>query len=265
MQELLLAAGVLLVLQSAVTAHKLVWFASCPKPEGMPGFNFTAFQNAWYVRNRVKTGSSCLVDAFYQEDGTLKYKEKQLSKTINSIINFDSDMVPVEGKEAKYEVEYSTFLPDSILTVLDTDYNSYAVLFVCQDWPWSLFCRKSGSILVRSLEEELDFESMYQLLEENGVDRDDIDMIDHTDCATAEEANFVFNIDGVNVGLGGKIGGQITDSLGKLHDIINTKDEEPREHHEDIDNSEEADVSDEESDDVTGANVEYNMDYNEIK
>lgn len=254
MWELLLAA-VLLVLQSAVSAHKLVWFASCPKPEGMPGFNFTAFQNGWYVRNRVKTGSSCLVDAFYQEDGIMKYKEKQLSKTISSIINFDSDMIPISGEEAKYEVEYSSFLPNSIMTVLDTDYNSYAVLFVCQDWPWSLFCRKSGSILVRSLEDELDFEPMYNLLEENGVDREDIDVIDHKDCATAEEANFVFNIDGVNVGLGGKIGGQITDSLGKLHDMIKSEEEK-----EDEEESDEAYVSD-----VPEANIEYSMDYNEIK
>merc|ERR1711974_474861 len=184
----------------ATECHKME-IGTCPKPQGKTGFDFKSFTGAWYVIHKVKTSVTCLMDAFYKEsDGQLMFNEQSLAKKLSTVMKLEADM-----------------------TVLDTDYENWAVIFKCQQWP--IVHRKSGSIMVRSLnfDNSAVIEKAFKMLEATSISRGDMRTISNEDCIKPKEANFVFNIDGIKVGVDGTIGGRITDTVSALGETLSTK------------------------------------------
>lgn len=210
----------LLLCLHAVSAHK-VSFGSCTKPEGKQGFDFKQFAGTWYVLHKVKTSVLCLMDAFYNDDGQLMYREKSLIPDISSALNLEADLEEKSG-DGQYTITYSRFLPDAALTILDTDYNNWAVIYKCQEWP--LIHRYSGSILVRSLDfsDTGAINKAFETLEAASVSRDLMSEISHEDCVSPAESNFIFNVDGFKVGIDGKVGGSIVETVRDISDTISS-------------------------------------------
>jgi len=163
------------------------------------------------------------MDAFYKEsDGQLMFNEQSLAKKLSTVMKLEADLT-AKSEDGKYTIVYSRFVPDADMTVLDTDYENWAVIFKCQQWP--IVHRKSGSIMVRSLnfDNSAVIEKAFKMLEATSISRGDMRTISHEDCIKPKEANFVFNIDGIKVGVDGTIGGRITDTVSALGETLSTK------------------------------------------
>jgi len=208
----------------ATESHKM-GFGTCPTPKGKDGFDFKSFTGAWYVVHKVKTSVSCLMDAFYIESsGQFMYNEQSLTKNPEAVLKLEADInVASGGGDGQYTIVYSRFVPDASLTILDTDYENWAVIYKCQQWP--LVNRKSGSIMVRNLNfDNADtLERAFTILEAASIERADLRTINHQDCVDPKDANFVFNVDGIKVGIDGKIGGTIRDTVNVIGKTLSNK------------------------------------------
>jgi len=213
MAVLALCLGIMLL--SMVSAHKS-GFGSCPKPEAMKNFDEAKFFSVgtWFVLYKLKSKADCLTAAMYRDsDGKLQWRERIL-KTMGSystVVNISS---PMEARvtSGRYKLTYG-FWPGQEMTVLDTDYKTWAVIYKCMKMPFNIAHRKSASILVtdKNFNDKEKLNKMFGLVKNSGaeIDIDDMDKINHSDCISPKDADFVFNINDGDMKMGGKKGNKI--------------------------------------------------------
>jgi len=212
----------LCVLVAVVSAHDL-GLGRCPKPAPVEKYNEKEFLSVgtWYVLYKLKSGSRCLADAIYRDKkGELVWREQSLNLVAkqSTILNITSPMHP-KTTSGRYKITYGAW-PDAELTVMGTDYSSWALVYQCQQAPWKVAHRKSASILVtkknygETKEEKEQLKQIWSMLKESeaDIDIDDMDAIDHKNCTSPKDADFVFTVNGVNLSVGGVKGQKAIDT-----------------------------------------------------
>jgi len=216
----------LLVVVAVVSAHDL-GLGRCPKPEPMQNYNQTQFLSVgtWYVLYKLKSNSRCLADAIYKDKkGGLVWREQSLNQVAkqSTILNITSPMYP-KTTSGRYKITYGAW-PDAELTVMASDYESWALIYQCQQAPWKIAHRKSASILVtkknygETKAEKAQLKKIWSMLKESkaDVDVDDMDAIDHKNCTSPKDADFVFTVNGVNLKVGGVKGNKVISTAGEV-------------------------------------------------
>merc|ERR1712002_1434400 len=138
----------------------------------------------------------------------------------STILNITSPMYP-RPTSGRYKITYGAW-PDAELTIMGTDYATWALVYQCQQAPWKVAHRKSASILVtkknygETTEEKDQLKKIWSMLSKGNtdIDIDEMDAIDHKNCTSPKDADFVFTVNGVNLTVGGVKGKKILDTAG---------------------------------------------------
>jgi len=217
----------LCVVIAVVSSHDL-GLGRCPKPEPMKNYNETQFLSVgtWYVLHKLKSKSRCLADAIYKDNktGGLVWREQSLNLVAkqSTILNITSPMYP-RPTSGRYKITYGAW-PDAELTVMGSDYESWALIYQCQQAPWKIAHRKSASILVtkknygETKAEKEQLKKIWSMLKESksNIDVDEMDAIDHKNCTSPKDADFVFTVSGVNLKVGGVKGNKVISTAGEV-------------------------------------------------
>merc|ERR1712126_211012 len=180
----------------------------CPSVDEMEDLDMEKMQGKWYVMKKVKTSISCLTDYISRlpEPGSYNYTERQ--QLFDQV--FMNEAV-IKTRDGQRKIDYPLLFPDSSFKVIDTDYDTYAVIYKCQ--PLIASRRWSVSVLSRTLEMTRD---TVDKLERQFIDATKVDTknymnhIDHTNCVDDDQALFTI---GVGPGLSITPGGQAIDSI----------------------------------------------------
>lgn len=173
----------------------------CKTVNYVEDFNPNQFQGLWYVIEIFSTTSNCMTMTFNQTGTGLTVTEAREFYLANK---FDLDhtftnegylTVPNPSIPAKMRVRWpSNFLGSADLTIVDTDYTNFAVLYECK----SMFVIHRSSAVILSRQKTLDSSKIQQIKEDlakSDIDISDFDIIDHRTCNVVGEADFNWSID----------------------------------------------------------------------
>lgn len=190
-------------------AHQLQW-GKCTSIKPMQDFDPVRFNGTWYVLKKLKTSSRCMSNNFMLRDDTFLVTETRtpiladltsFTTTIRmeGLLHF-SPSVPAKMK-LNWEGNMVDDLMETSFTIVDTDYDTYAVDVECQSW--MLFKRVSATILARdtSLSEDLMRQLETKLAEEFDIDIKHMSAIDQSNCPSLDEVDYNIKVDdsGINV------------------------------------------------------------------
>lgn len=197
------AVAVMMMAVVATTAgHDWGWGA-CPSTQPFPNLDVDRFLGLWYVIQQTDTTSSCLTMNYTRTSPNQlrAAKSRQLlvldSLSIEHTNSYTAKLdVPDFDNPAAMRVKWPLNLAGKAdYSVLDTDYDTYAVVFECQKLA-SIIHRKSTAILSRapSLAQEV-LAKERKLVSDMGISTRDLDTIDHSVCVRREDARLNINID----------------------------------------------------------------------
>merc|ERR1712168_663790 len=179
---------------ASVQAHEY-FPGQCPNLTPMAGFEWSKFATGlWYVTQKFATKSSCLTYQFKTDDLGFKSIEQVRQLPYSERVGLDHEYIytgklyaPQESSPAKMIVRFPlNVVGSSSFTVLDTDYDNYAMICTCQDMDlfFTYAHRLSCSIMQRSPEEDPAITSKMRKLLDNQVDdaSHDFDKIKHEGC-----------------------------------------------------------------------------------
>merc|ERR1712037_682087 len=115
----------------------------CPNFTPMSGFDWAKFSTGvWYVTQKFATKSSCLTYQFKTDDLGFKSIEQVRQLPYSERVGLDHEYIytgklyaPQESSPAKMIVRFPlNVVGSSSFTVLDTDYDSQAMVCTCQDF-----------------------------------------------------------------------------------------------------------------------------------
>lgn len=128
---------VLLIVSS--TWAQIPSFGGCPDYDPMPNFNKTRFLGTWYEQERYfsvsEVGTKCVsVNYEVRPDGKLWVNNAYTTRLTN-VQRIVSGYVSgvLKGPESVLNVKYQSFPLnyDTNLSILDTDYENYTVIYSC--------------------------------------------------------------------------------------------------------------------------------------
>merc|ERR1712066_233063 len=198
----------------------------CPNFTPMSGFDWGKFSTGvWYVTQKFATKSSCLTYQFKTDDLGFKSIEQVRQLPYSERVGLDHEYIytgklysPQESTPAKMIVRFPlNVLGSSSYIVMDTDYDSYAMVCTCQDMDLFLTYthRRSCSILQRDPDEDAGVtENMSALLDGQIEEAShDFDRIKQDGCEYNKEK--VLNID-VDKILGLKGSSEVRDAVSSV-------------------------------------------------
>ncbi|KAG7166994.1 apolipoprotein D-like [Homarus americanus] len=197
--------GVVVVLAglvALVTAHKFEMGTCKPKP-GVENFDPQQFSGTWYVIETFMSTSSCITDTYTQTgEGFQVKRTKELYPgrifSIDHIFTVTGDIrfKDPNGDLSAMTLEWPWSMRNHDVTVLDTDYSQYAIVYDCQ----SMFIVRRVSYSIIGRERTLDnstIESAKSKLVELGVKLNNLSTVNHENCNKEGEADFDLNFDEV--------------------------------------------------------------------
>ncbi|XP_014214464.1 apolipoprotein D-like [Copidosoma floridanum] len=137
----------LLIAALAIGARaQIPYFGSCPEYLPMPGFDMERFLGVWHEAERnfqlSEIASRCVMSNYTRaNDGKLHVINEVRSQFtgIKRVLEGEIKKAPSKAEEGKLHVKYTSVpvLPyESQYSVLETDYDNYAVLWSCtRFWP----------------------------------------------------------------------------------------------------------------------------------
>lgn len=123
----------------ALGSAQIPSFGGCPEYEAMASFNKSRFLGMWYEQERYFTvsevASKCVsVNYEIRPDGKL-WLNNAYTNRITSVQRIVSGVVngAVKNSDGILQVKYTSFPVnyDTNLKILDTDYDSFAVIYSC--------------------------------------------------------------------------------------------------------------------------------------
>ncbi|XP_047496988.1 apolipoprotein D-like [Penaeus chinensis] len=196
-----------LVAAASVECHKFR-FGNCKNYSPVANFESGRMNGTWYVIKKVATTSTCMSVIYNNTNSYLEMREIRTPTSITpfNIILTNIGKLTQKGSNSavmnlKWENVVSNVLKTTY-TVVDTDYDSYAIDAECQ----SLFFarRESATILSRTptMSDEL-LEELEQKLVNEGFVKSSLNTVDQTNCFDPQQVdyNIVVDEDGVRAGL----------------------------------------------------------------
>merc|ERR1712029_1103840 len=193
------------LLTMSVSGHEY-FPGQCPNFTPLADFDWDKFSSGiWFVTRKFSTKSSCLTYEFKTDSDGFKSVEQVRQLPYSERVGLDHEYIytgklysPQESTPAKMIVRFPlNVLGSSSYVVMDTDYDSYAMVCTCQDMDLFLTYahRRSCSILQRDAAEDAGLtEKMSTLLDEQIDDAShDFDKIKQEGCEYEKEK--VINID----------------------------------------------------------------------
>merc|ERR1712102_12353 len=178
----------------------------CPNFTPMSGFDWSKFSTGvWFVTQKFATKSSCLTYEFKTDDLGFKSIEQVRELPYTERVGLDHEYIytgklyaPQESSPAKMIVRFPlNVVGSSSFVVMDTDYDSYAMICTCQDMDlfFTFAHRRSCSILQRNKEEDPEITRKMKELVDSQVDNasHDFDKIKQEGCEHGKDT--VLNID----------------------------------------------------------------------
>jgi len=178
----------------------------CPNFTPMSGFDWGKFSTGvWYVTQKFATKSSCLTYQFKTDDLGFKSIEQVRQLPYSERVGLDHEYIytgklyaPQESSPAKMIVRFPlNVVGSSSFTVMDTDYDSQAMVCTCQDVDLflSYVHRRSCSILQRQQQEDPEITQRMKELIDSQIENasHDFDIIKQEGCEHGKEK--VLNID----------------------------------------------------------------------
>merc|ERR1719454_1817949 len=172
----MLSAVLTVLLLAAAAAHEY-FPGQCPNFTPMSGFEWERFSSGlWYVTQKFSTKSSCLTYQFKTDDLGFKSIEQVRQLPYSERVGLDHEYIytgklyaPQESSPAKMIVRFPlNVVGSSSFVVMDTDYDSSAMVCTCQDMDlfFTYAHRRSCSILQRAAAEDSTItERLSQLLD----------------------------------------------------------------------------------------------------
>merc|ERR1712066_852036 len=136
----LLLLLLLTVVLGSVKAQKYYW-GHCPNLTPMSGFEWSKFATGvWFVTRKFSTKSSCLTYEFKTDSEGFKSIEQVRQLPFSERVGLDHEYIytgklyaPQESSPAKMIVRFPlNVVGSSSFTVMDTDYDSQAMVCTCQ-------------------------------------------------------------------------------------------------------------------------------------
>merc|ERR1719232_2502561 len=200
-----LSLSLLVIAVVAVSGHEY-FPGKCPTFTPMSGFDWDKFSTGvWYVTRKFSTKSSCLTYEFKTDDEGFKSVEQVRQLPYSERVGLDHEYIytgklyaPQESSPAKMIVRFPlNVVGSSSFTVMDTDYDTHAMVCTCQDVDLflSYVHRRSCSILQRQAEEDPEVTKKMKELIDNQIENasHDFDIIKQEGCEHGKEK--VLNID----------------------------------------------------------------------
>merc|ERR1711892_354366 len=198
---------VLLSIVCCVTVSGHEYFpGQCPNFTPMSGFDWGQFSTGiWFVTQKFATKSSCLTYEFKTDEIGFKSIEQVRQLPYSERVGLDHEYIytgklytPQESSPAKMIVRFPlNVVGSSSFTVMDTDYDTHAMVCTCQDIDLflSYVHRRSCSILQRAKEEDPEITKKMSELIDGQIDNasHDFDKIKQVGCEHGKEK--VLNID----------------------------------------------------------------------
>jgi len=188
-----------------VTGHEY-FPGQCPTFTPMAGFNWAQFATGtWYVTQKFATRSSCLTYEFKTDELGFKSVEQVRQLPYTDRVPLEHEYIytgklyaPQESSPARMIVRFPlNVVGSSSYIVLDTDYDSYAMVCTCQDMDlfFTYAHRLSCSIMQRKPEEDSAITNRMRGLLNSQVENasHDFDKIKQEGCEYNKER--VLNID----------------------------------------------------------------------
>merc|ERR1719232_52811 len=172
-----LSLSLLVLAVVSVQAHEY-FPGQCPNFTPMSGFEWDKFATGvWFVTRKFSTKSSCLTYEFKTDSEGFKSIEQVRQLPYSERVGLDHEYIytgklysPQESSPAKMIVRFPlNVIGASSYIVMDTDYDSYAMICTCQDMDlfFTFAHRRSCSILQRDSAEDADItQRMSTLLDE---------------------------------------------------------------------------------------------------
>ncbi|XP_047493419.1 uncharacterized protein LOC125042002 [Penaeus chinensis] len=198
--------GVLLALAAVAASHSL-GIGRCKKVDSVPDFQPDQFQGLWHVMEIFSTSSHCMTMTF-KRTGRYTFKvtesrEFDLLRRLghdHTFANTGTFTVKHPWQPAKFRARWpSNIFGSADATIVDTDYDSFAVLVECQH---VLFFFRRTSAVILSREDSLDPAIVSRVkadLAKYDLDVSHFDVINHSDCRAPSEAAFSYAIDASTV------------------------------------------------------------------
>merc|ERR1711970_105345 len=192
----------------------------CPNFTPMAGFDWDRFSNGvWYVTQKFNTKSTCLTYEFETDNLGFKSIKQDRKLPFSDQVGVDNTYIykgklyaPSESSPAKMIVRFPlNVIGSSSFVVMDTDYDSFALVCTCQDVDVYLTYvnRRSCSILQRTQEEDEQVtEDMKAILDSDVKDEDseeashDFEKIRHENCNYGKDKAITIDVDKI-LGIGG--------------------------------------------------------------
>merc|ERR1712055_1284354 len=178
----------------------------CPNFTPMSGFDWGKFSTGlWYVTQKFATKSSCLTYQFKTDELGFKSIEQVRQLPYSERVGLDHEYIytgklyaPQESSLAKMIVRFPlNVVGSSSFTLMDTDYDTHAMVCTCQDVDlfFSYVHRRSCSILQRAKEEDIEITNKMKELLDSQIENasHDFDKIEQAECEHDKEK--VLNID----------------------------------------------------------------------
>merc|ERR1712102_161544 len=178
----------------------------CPNFTPMSGFDWSKFSNGvWYVTEKFATQSSCLTYEFKTDQLGFKSIQQVRQLPYSERVGLEHEYIytgklyaPQESSPAKMIVRFPlNVIGSSSFVVMDTDYDSYAMICTCQDMDlfFTYAHRRSCSILQRDSVEDADITERMSALLDGQIEEasHDFDKIKQEGCEYEKEK--VINID----------------------------------------------------------------------
>lgn len=185
----------LLLVGIGLAAGQVPGFGGCPEFESQPDFDMNKFLGTWYEAERyvnifeagtrcVKTNYTKAVDGRYLVANEIMNRFTSIKRVLEGEIR-----LVVKGSESKLNVKYPNLpIPyESQLIVLDTDYDSYSVMWSCSSL--GIINTQNAWILTREkLAPGTVLQKAYGVLDKYKLSRTFFVKTDQNSCEIAEAA-----------------------------------------------------------------------------
>ncbi|KAL1123305.1 hypothetical protein AAG570_002391 [Ranatra chinensis] len=173
----------------------------CPDKRAMPGFDVDRFMGTWYEAERyftvLEAGSRCARTNYTKAvDGRVLVSNEITNRLTGIKRVLDGEIRNlVKGGESKLKVKYSTlpFPFETEYSVLETDYDNYAVVWSCSGLG-PLVNTQTAWVMTRDRQPlQTVLQKAYGVLDKNKISRTFFVKADQQDCALAEAVPDVAN------------------------------------------------------------------------
>ncbi|XP_069193385.1 apolipoprotein D-like [Procambarus clarkii] len=221
--------GVLAALVATGAAHQMMWGSCSTNPfTPFPDFNPQRFNGSWYVIKKLVTSSRCMITTFDLQENSTSFKVQELRTPIIVDVTPYKATVTNEGTlkmdrttPAKMKLDWSGNILDEVIntvyTVVDTDYDTYAVDLECQSW--GIFKRVSATILSRTKELPADkIKELESDLTKYKIDLSRLNTIDQGNCFDPSQVDYNFKIDHNGLSMMGLLGDENLEDIKTLEE-----------------------------------------------